>query len=89
MTGFNTQNLFKMPDEKRYRVQLLQQRARIQKVGTAEEVAKLQSDQPKSQFKPAIELLQESDSEISDCEVIPEKDIVEETSQKFALKIKE
>ena len=23
MTGFNTQNLFKMPDEKRYRVQLL------------------------------------------------------------------
>ena len=89
MTGFNTQNLFKMPDEKRYRVQLLKQRAHIQKVGEGAEAAKEQKEQPKSQFKPALELLQESDTEISECEAIPEEEIIEETKQKFLLKVKE
>ena len=36
-----------------------------------------------------MELLQESDTEISDCEVIQEEELVKETEQKFALKIKE
>ena len=82
MTGFQSQNLFKLPHERKYRTKMLAEPAVASTVKDDEK-------RTRPLHNVAIELLSDSESDVSECVIKSEEEIIREYKEHIALSKKD